>query len=199
MDAELRERFDKSDARAEKIESKIDGLTNSLGRHMTESAVRDQQALAGVSEAKITISQHLDEHKERRGWWAALWGGVILAVIASAWNFITGRAKLLLILPAFMLAGCAFGEGFSREMQKQMADDIGAAVEHKLGDDFKGIGDAVAGGIKAIPQPAAPKEPVSPLYDLGAAAAIIVAFLGRGLMRKYNVLGAGEVRVKKDS
>ena len=80
-----------------------------------------------------------------------------------------------------------------------MADDFGTAVETKLGDDFKGIGDAVAGGIKAIPQPAAPKEPVSPLYDLGAAAAIIVAFVGRGLMRKYNVLGAGEVRVKKDS
>lgn len=196
MDAELRERFDK-------IEAKIDGLTNSLGRHMTDSAVRDEKAMAGVAEAKISLSTHLDEHRERRGWWAALWGGVILAVIASAWNFVMGRkAVLLLIVPAALLGGCAFGDGFSREMQKQLADDIGSAVEHKLGDDFKGIGDAVAGGIKAIPQPEKPekpKEPASPLYDLGAAAAIIVAFVGRGLMRKYNVLGAGEVKLKKDS
>mgnify|MGYP001569392359 CR=1 FL=1 len=103
---------------------------------------------------------------------------------------------LLLIVPlALLCSGCAFTDGFTREMQKQMADDFGAAVETKLGDDFKGIGSAVSDGIKAIPQP--PAAP-SPLYDLGSAAAILAAFAARGFMRKQGWLGAGEVRIKKE-
>ena len=107
---------------------------------------------------------------------------------------------LVLLLAPFCFVGCgAFGQGFTREMSRQLADDLGGAVDAKLGDDFKGVGGALADGIKAIPQPKDPKEPPSPLYDLGAAAAIIAAFFARGAMRKYNVFGAGEVRVKKES
>lgn len=106
------------------------------------------------------------------------------------------KLAFILLLVPFCLVGCgAFGQGFTNEMSKALADDLGAAVDRSLSDDFKGVGGALADGIKGIPkQPEAP----SPLYDLGAAAAIIVAFFARGAMRKYNVFGAGEVRVKKD-
>ena len=91
MDAELRERFDKTDTRNERIENKVDALTQALGRHLTESAVRDANAMSGVTEAKTVIAGHLEDHKEKRGWWAALWGGVIVAIATSLWAFFTGK------------------------------------------------------------------------------------------------------------
>lgn len=84
MDAELRERFDKSDRNQTE-------MLKLLHDHVTQSAVRDTQLQGQITANAVEISKHIEEHKERRGWWATLWGGMVLAVLASAWNFFAGR------------------------------------------------------------------------------------------------------------
>lgn len=99
------------------------------------------------------------------------------------------KLVLIVALAPVLLSGCgAFGAAFTREMSAQLADDIGGVVDKKLGDDFKGMGDLVAGGIKSIPIPA-PIKP-DPLGDsLGVLAALFVANTVRGGIRKWQGKG----------
>ena len=86
MDQESREAFSK-------LADKVDSVLIVMNKHMMESAVRDRDAIAGVPEAKTAIASHLDDPKEKRGWWAAIWTGLIVAMALSVWSLVTGKKQ----------------------------------------------------------------------------------------------------------
>lgn len=84
---------------------------------------------------------------------------------------------------ALTVGGCGFGQAFSRELSAQLAEDVGSAVDKKLGDNFEGVGDALSGAMKSIPPPSSPITPLE--GGLAALAALIVSNLARGTIRHY--------------
>ena len=99
--------------------------------------------------------------------------------------------KALLCVGLLGLIGCAqareFGRGFA-DRGAQMAGEIAAdelaeLVEKRLGDDFKGVGDALGKIPGQIPQPSPVDQGL--LYSLGGLLAYIVGSFGKGAIRKY--------------
>lgn len=64
-----------------------------LNRHIAESGVRDQKLTSELEATDDKLDDHLDGHKENRGWWATLWSGVILALIGAVFASIKVMTK----------------------------------------------------------------------------------------------------------
>jgi hypothetical protein len=71
----------------EKLDRKIDEQTRIITDHRIESGVRHQQVNDLAHGAHRRIKGHEEEHKEKRGWWAALWGGMILIAIERVMSY----------------------------------------------------------------------------------------------------------------
>ena len=84
LNDEARERFDR-------IEQKLDRTLGLLNAHLTESGVRDAKLGEQMRTAYRRIDDHLGDHKDRRGWWIALWITAIGSALATAFNWIIGR------------------------------------------------------------------------------------------------------------
>lgn len=55
-----------------------------LNGHITESGVRDEAMSGKLNITDRKVNDHLDAHKENRGWMATLWVGLILALVGAA-------------------------------------------------------------------------------------------------------------------
>lgn len=90
-----------------------------------------------------------------------------------------------LVLVGAGLVGCqGFGQGFRDEGARQAAELAGAAVDAKLGDDFRELKD----GLRDLPGkiPGAPADdPVKETagYAIGALVAYVLGSAGKGYIR----------------
>jgi hypothetical protein len=66
-------------------------LTKAFHAHAEDSGIRDAKLGERVRDAHLRVDRHEDGHKETRGWFAALWTGVIVSLLATAWNYLSGR------------------------------------------------------------------------------------------------------------
>lgn len=76
----LAEMLQRQDA---KWDVKFEMVRNDITNFRVELA-KDVQRIGDSAEAAhVRVDNHKDEHKESRKWWAALWSGVILALVGS--------------------------------------------------------------------------------------------------------------------
>lgn len=84
MDAELREAF-------REMNVKIDVIHKDIQDHLIEDVRCATELRLSISAQKEILNGHLDDHKESKKWWLALWGGVIAALAGNLWQWIKGR------------------------------------------------------------------------------------------------------------
>lgn len=104
------------------------------------------------------------------------------------------KLALVVLFVPFVLAGCqtaggkAFIDGFTREAASQLADASADALDKKLGDDFKGLGDTVREIPKGLPQAPNAGE-LGLLGTLGMLAAKLIGDGVKGFVRSKSKKG----------
>lgn len=85
LNDEARSRFDKIDEGISKLFDLQRDTNQRLNDHMAISGVHHAEAVS----TKQDIDAHLEDHKEKRGWFAALWIGMLGTMAATLWNWLT--------------------------------------------------------------------------------------------------------------
>ena len=93
LNDEARNRFDRIDgAQAELFKLQRDTLQR-LNDHVYQSGVRDTETKASVDSSHAKIDDHIETHKEKRGWFAALWLVALGGFFTATWEWIRSHFK----------------------------------------------------------------------------------------------------------
>jgi len=84
---------EKIEAMRSELVSKMDELRGELTTHRVEEAGKWENVRASASAGHRRIDEHLDDHKAGKANIAALWIGVVLAVLSGALSWIFGRNR----------------------------------------------------------------------------------------------------------
>lgn len=81
MDPEIRSAF-------HDLNSKVDIIGKDIRDHMVEDMKRVTEIRVCMGAHKETLCSHLEDHKEAKKWWMAIWGSVVFTFLLAAWNWI---------------------------------------------------------------------------------------------------------------
>ncbi len=83
LNDEARGRFDKIDGTLAELFRLQRDTHQRLNDHVVSSGIRDAEMGGAIKSAHDKIEDHIDDHKEKRAWWIALWGAVITALAGA--------------------------------------------------------------------------------------------------------------------
>lgn len=92
MDAELREALKDLNSSiresSRELHAKIDNIQEGMKNHAIEGAARCASHEAMMDTTRSLLDDHINDHKEAKKWWLALWGGVIGNALMGVWAWI---------------------------------------------------------------------------------------------------------------
>ena len=88
MEAELRDAFKEQRDATKEVHTKVDSLISEMHAFVVGNVERGAILGAKIDKAHMRLDDHLQDHKDKKIWWLTLWGGMILAVIGTFFEWI---------------------------------------------------------------------------------------------------------------